>query len=148
MKNAVTNNLPITPKIKEKAKSMVLASAFGEFISTATNFELAKALAKKDDLRVNRHIRSVAKNLVGTSKLDLLNTLISNIASSSNTEKALNDLLHYRDRFISSAEIRVAAMNEYIGGDLDDLESQGVPLEELTQRVSDFRAQYSNKEVA
>ncbi|MDE9494368.1 hypothetical protein KKJ09_12430 [Xenorhabdus bovienii] len=148
MKKTSNTSLVITPKIKEKAKSMVMASLFGTFILTATNFELARAIARHDGLRVNRHIRSVAKGLVGKHDIEMLDNFIRNIASSSNTEKALNELLDYRNRFLSSAEHRIAAMNEYIGGDLDDLEVQGVPRNELTKRVADFRKLYTTQQEA
>ncbi|PHM52352.1 hypothetical protein [Xenorhabdus hominickii] len=148
MKNNTNNPIVITPKIKEKAKAMVMASLFGSFISTATNFEIAKAMAERDGLRVNRHIRNVAKGLIGKHDLEMLDNFTRNIASSNNTEKALNELLDYRNRFLSSAEQRISAMNEYIGGDLDELKSQGFPLDELTKRVADFRKIYAEQQQA
>ncbi|KMJ45138.1 hypothetical protein AB204_10600 [Xenorhabdus khoisanae] len=138
----------ITDQIREKAKLMVLTSPYGRFISVTTTLEIVIALAKKEKIRVNRRLRDVAKGMVGKYELDELNRLLKEIAFSSNTEKAFQKLVNYRNSFLSSAEERIALMNEFIGGDLDDLIEQGVPREELTKKVRLFRQQETERRKA
>ncbi|PHM69549.1 hypothetical protein [Xenorhabdus sp. KJ12.1] len=138
----------ITDKIREKAKSMVLASPYGRFISVTTTLEIVIALAKKEKMRVNRRLRDVAKGMIDKYELDELNRLLKEIAFSNNTERAFQNLVSYRNRFLSSAEERIALMNEFVGGDLDDLIEQGVPREELTKKVHLFRQQEAERQKA
>ncbi|KLU17192.1 MULTISPECIES: hypothetical protein [Xenorhabdus] len=138
----------ITDQIREKAKSMVLTSPYGRFISVTTTLEIVIELAKKEKMRVNRRLRDVTKGMIGKYELDELNRLLKEIAFSNNTEKAFQNLVSYRNRFLSSAEERIALMNEFIGGDLDDLIEQGVPREELTQKVRLFRQQEAERQKA
>ncbi|MDC9581908.1 hypothetical protein PSI15_10080 [Xenorhabdus sp. PR6a] len=138
----------ITDKIREKAKLMIMSSIFAPFISTATNLELARAIAIEYGDRPNRRLRDVAKGIIGKYPLDELNCLLKDLATSTNTDKAYLNILSYRDSFISSAEKRIALMNEYIGGDLDELMEQGVPVEELTQKVAEFRKVFAQRKAA
>nr|WP_181374681.1 hypothetical protein [Pectobacterium carotovorum] len=57
--------------------------------------------------------------------------LLTQLSNSPDTEKAYKSIQSYRDSFVKSAEDRVASMNLYIGGDLDELVAQGVPISDL-----------------
>lgn len=138
-------NLEINDLVREKAKFMIMASPFGEFISAATTLEIAKQFAVIDGVRQNRKLRAVAGELLKSCTLDELRRLLIDLSSSSNTEKAYNAILSYRDAFIQSAENRVASMNLFLGGDLDDLVAKGVPVEELKQKIKEFRQQTYSK---
>ncbi|MEW2741641.1 hypothetical protein ABZ131_20990 [Providencia rettgeri] len=135
----------ITDKIRTKAKFMLMASPFSEFISIANTLELAEKFAVIDNERPNRRLRKVAKVLLKTCKLDEMRRLLTQLSNSPDTEKAYKSILSYRDSFVKSAEDRVASMNLYIGGDLDELVAQGVPVSELTKKIAEFRNQTFTK---
>lgn len=135
----------ITDKVSEKAKLAVMSSRFGSFISAATNLEIARHMALLDGERVNRRLRSVAKGMIVKCDLDELRRLLRELASSSNTDKAYAAILSYRDSFLKSAETRIAEMNAYCGGDLDELIEQGADVAALTSKVAEFRKLYAQK---
>ncbi|MCU6236729.1 hypothetical protein KWH75_06560 [Morganella morganii] len=135
----------ITDKVREKAKLAVMASKFGSFVSAATNLEIAVHMALLDGERVNRRLRSVAKGMIVNYKPDELCRLLRELATSSNTDKAYKAILSYRDSFLESAEIRIAAINAYCGGDLDELIEQGADVAALTNKVAELRKQYAKK---
>ncbi|GAA0353027.1 hypothetical protein L9H26_19115 [Morganella psychrotolerans] len=135
----------ITDKVREKAKLAVMSSRFGAFIIAATNLEIARHMALLDGERVNRRLRSVAKGMMEKCGLDELNRLLRELATSSNTDKAYSAILSYRDSFLTSAETRIAEMNVYCGGDLDELIEQGADVEALTSKVAEFRKLYAQR---
>lgn len=135
----------ITDKVREKAKLAVMASKFGSFVSAATNLEIAVHMALLDGERVNRRLRSVAKGMIVNCKPDELCRLLRELATNSNTDKAYKAILSYRDSFLESAEIRIAAINAYCGGDLDELIEQGADVAALTNKVAELRKQYAKK---